>query len=206
MTAVKFASLTPDLLARKGEAAPSIIVSAAAEFFADKDRLATTGPLRAQRQGSMPVLVIHEAGNLETANTRSIVRLSDSQKSCRETLTLPAGDNETIAYIAVKKGTPRHELLRLAREAGGELVVPVDVAHNNDGTVLLSIFGAPENFAYDRAKGGWAGAEGSSFEAVENAFDDPTGWSAIIALPQSGGPPSVELCHGGDSAALRIAG
>jgi hypothetical protein len=205
MSAAKFASLTADLLARKGEAAPSVIAPPTAEFFADKGRLATTGPLRTQRLGSMPMLVIHDADKTDVANKPTVVRLSDSQKSRRPTVTLPARDTETI-YVAVKKGTPRHELLRLARETGGEIVVPVDVARNHDGTVLLSIFGAPENFAYDGATGGWAGAEGSSFEGAESAFDDPTGWAVIIALSESGGPPSLEICHNGDSAALRIAG
>ena len=200
MSAAKFASLTANLLARKGEAAPSVIAPTAAEFFADKGRLGTTGPLR-----TMPTLVIHDTGKPEAANTPTIVHLSDTQKSRQPMVTLPARDSETIAYVTVKKGTPRNELLRLARETGGEIVVPVDVARNNDGTVLLSIFGAPENFAYDGAAGGWAGAEGSSFEGVENAFDDPTGWAVIIALSESGGPPSVELCHNGDCAALTIA-
>lgn len=200
MTAAKFASLTPDLLARKGEAAPSVIVTPAAEFFADTGRLDASGPLRTQRLGSMPTLVIHDA-----ANTPRIVHLPDTQKPHRPTVTLPAGDSETIGYVAVKKGTPHDQLLRLARETGGEIVIPVDVARNKDGSVLLSLFGAPENFSYDGATGGWAGAEGSSFEAVENAFDDPTGWSVIIALSESG-PPSLEICHYGDSAPLRIAG
>jgi hypothetical protein len=206
MTAAKFASLTPDLLARKGEAAPSVVVPPAVEFFADKGRLAAAAPLRSQRSGSAPVLVIHDAAKADAANKQAVVHLSESQTSRRPTVTLPADDADTIGYIAVKKGTPRDELLRLARQAGGEIVVPVGVARNNDGTVLLSIFGAPENFSYDRATGGWAGAEGSSFEAVENVFDDPTGWSVIIGLAQSGQPPSVELCHNGDCAALTIAG
>ena len=205
MTAAKFASLTPDLLARKGEASPSVIVSPAAEIFADKGRLATAGPQRSQRPGSGPTLVIHDTARAEAAHNPTVVHLSESQKSRRPTVTLPAGDSETIGYVAVKKGTPRDQLLRLARETGGEIVIPVDVARNKDGTVLLSIFGAPENFSYDGATGGWAGAEGSSFKGMEDAFDDPTGWAVIIALSESG-PASLEICHYGDSAPLRIAG
>src|SRR5215831_17307389 len=116
MTAAKFATLTPDLLARKGEAAPSVIAPPAAEFFADKGGLGASGPLRAQRFGPVPVHVIHDAGKVDTANT--IVHLSESQRSRRPTVTLPAGDGETIGFVAVKKGTPRHELLRLAQETG----------------------------------------------------------------------------------------
>jgi hypothetical protein len=204
MSAAKFASLTADLLARKGEAAPSVIAPPTGECFADSGRLGTAGPLRTQRSGSTPMFVIHDAGKVDAANKATIVRLSASQRSRRPTVTLPVAD-ETIGFIAVKKGTPRDKILRLARETGGEIVVPVNVARNDDGTALVSILGAPETFSYDRATGGWAGAEGSSFKGVENAFDDPTGWSVIIALSESGGPPSVQICHNGDCAALRIA-
>jgi hypothetical protein len=120
-------------------------------------------------------------------------------------VTLPAEDNETIALIAVKRGTPRHELLRLAREAGGEIIVPVGVERNSDGSVLLSLFNAPENFSYDQAAGRWIGAEESSFEGTENAFDDPTGWSIAIALSENG-PRAIEICHYGEHEELRIAG
>lgn len=204
MTAAKFASLTPDLLARKGEAAPSVIAAPAAEFFADNGRLGGAGPLRTQRFASVPVQIIHDAAKADAAHKGTIVHLSESQRSRRQTVTLPAGDGETIGFIAVKKGTSRRELLRLARETGGEIVVPVDVARGNDGTVRLSILGAPENFAYDQEAGGWAGAEGSCFRGMENAFDDPTGWSVIIALSASGGT-SIEICHNGDCAALSVA-
>jgi len=203
MSAANFASLTPDLLARKGEAAPSVIAAPAVDFFADNGRFSTAGPLRTQRFGSVPVHVIHDAAKMDGANKSTIVQLSESQRSRRPTVTLPAGDGETVGFVAVKKGTPRNELLRLARETGGEIVVPVDVVRDNDGTVRLSIFGAPENFAYDQTTGGWAGAEGSSFRGMENAFDDPTGWSVIIALSESGGP-SIEICHNGDCAALNV--
>ena len=190
MSAAKFASLSPDLLARKGGAAPSVI--------------AAPEPLRTQRFASVPVQVIHDAAKADGANKPTIVHLSESQRARRPTVTLPAGDGETIGFIAVKKGISRNELLRLARETGGEIVVPVDVARDTDGTVRLSIFGAPENFAYDRETGGWAGAEGSSFRGMENAFDDPTGWSVIIALSASGGT-SIEICHNGDCVALSVA-
>jgi hypothetical protein len=45
MSAPKFARLTPDLLARKGEAAPSAVVQPIVGFFPDRPRV--FGQLRA---------------------------------------------------------------------------------------------------------------------------------------------------------------
>ena len=61
MSAPKFASLTPDLLARKGEAAPSIVAPPIVGFFPERPRVATAGALRMQRAGSLPTLVIGDA-------------------------------------------------------------------------------------------------------------------------------------------------
>jgi len=202
MTAAKFASLTPDLLARKGEAVPSVIVPPpAVEFF-----VAKTGhmaSLRTQRFGSGPTLVIHDSES--GANPIADCTNTSDGKARRRIVTLPADDHETIALIAVKKGTSRHELLRLAREMGGEVIVPVSVDKNGDGTVLLNFFDSPENFSYDPVTGRWIGAEESSFKGAEDAFDDTTGWSIAIALSEDG-PQTIEICHKGGSEQLTIAG
>jgi len=201
MTVAKFASLTPDLLARKGEATPSVIVpQTAAEFFVTKT--AQLSPLRTQRFGSGPTLAIHDSDKTADVLPQA-ANAYDPREPRRRVVTLPADDCETMALIVVKRGTPRAEMLRLAREVGGELIVPVDVEKNSDGSVLLSLFDEPESFSYDPAVGLWIGAEESSFKGAENAFDDTTGWSIAIALSENG-PRTIEICHNGDYEELRI--
>ena len=195
MSAAKFASLTPDLLARKGEAAPSAVAPPTVGFFPERPRVANAGPLRLLR--TVP------ATQTEDAEAGAPQRPTKIKKANGRTVSLPAGDSETIALIAVKKSTPRHELLRLAREAGGEILVPVDVAPNADGTVLLSLFDAPETFSYHGATGNWIGTDGSSFRGEADAFDDVTGWSITLAFSDDRAP-SIGLCHNGDYEELRI--
>jgi len=207
MSAPKFASLTPDLLARKGEAAPSIVAPPIVGFFPERPRVATAGALRMQRAGSLPTLVIGDAfPAMQTDDAEASIPQppAKAKKASGRTVTLPADDSETIALIAVKKSTPRHELLRLARETGGEILIPIDVAPNADGTVLLSLFDAPETFSYHGATGNWIGAEGSSFKGEADAFDDVTGWSITLAFSDSRALPSIGLCHNGDYEELRI--
>ena len=196
MSAPKFASLTPDLLARKGEAAPSVMVPPIVGFFPERPRVANAGPLRLLR--TVP------ATQTEDAEAPASQRITKNKKANGRTVSLPEGDNGTIALIAVKKSTPRHELLRLAREIGGEILVPVDVARNADGTVLLSLFDAPETFSYHRATGDWIGADGSSFKGEADAFDDVAGWSITLAFSDDRAVPSIGLCHNGDYEELRI--
>ena len=200
MSAAKFASLTPDLLARKGEALPSVIAPPLG-FFPDRPRVATTGPLRMQRPSSLPTLVIGDACPAQADNVEPLAK---TKKATGRTITLPSADTETIALIAVKKSTPRHELLRLARETGGEIIVPVEVAPNADGTVRLSLFDTPESFSYHRETGNWVGSDGSSFKGELNAFDDVAGWSITLAFSDNRALPSIGLCHNGSCEELKL--
>jgi hypothetical protein len=136
---------------------------------------------------------------------REVSRFSDHAKKLRRRMvTLPPADHETIGLIAVKKGITRHEILRLAREAGGnEIIVPVEVEPKGDGSVMLSLLGALENFAYDPDAGRWVGTEGSLFNGGPDVFDDTTAWSVAITLDEIG-PPLVQICHNGECEELKI--
>ena len=186
----KFASMTASLLVRKGDAAPSAIVMSAS-------KLEPMTPLRPRRSSSAPPLLIVPDG------AKSALPRSDrANASRRRMVTLPPTDSDTIALIAVKKDIGRHELLRLAEEAGGNgIVVPVDVERHADGSATLSLLGAPECFTHDEETGRWVGTEGSAFAGGPDVFDEEAAWSVAITFDQ-GGWPSIEICHDGESEQL----
>src|SRR5439155_25883363 len=110
MRGEKFASLTANLLVRKGEAAPSAIMPSEVLAF--------------QRQ---PERVVSQ-------HARDMSPCSDDmQKSRGITVTLPPAAPEPIGFIGLKRGVTRSQLLRLAMEGcGDEVIVPVEVALNLD--------------------------------------------------------------------------
>ena len=183
MSGEKFASLTANLLVRKGEAAPSAIMPS--------DLLAFPRP--------------PERGVSQRA--REVSHRSDhTQKARGITVTLPPAESETIGFIAVKKGVTRSQLLRLALEGcGDEVIVPVEVDPNRDGSVMLTISDSTEKFTHDAGAGGWVGNGGSFLTGDPDLFSEADGWCITISLHENE-RPSVEICHDNQREALKLDG
>ena len=97
MSGGKFASLTAGLLARKGEAVPSV--------------------LKGSRGMPLPRAVDASMDTEQMSvgrDDREKLSSSDSDRSRRLMVALTPSEFETLGLIAVKKGTTRHHLLRTA--------------------------------------------------------------------------------------------
>ena len=183
MRGEKFASLTANLLVRKGEAAPSAIMPSDVLAF--------------QRQPER--VVSHRAREMSHCS-------DDMQKSRGITVTLPPAQPDTIGFIAVKKGVTRSQLLRLALEGcGDEVIVPVEVDSNVDGSVMLTISDSTEKFTHDADAGGWVGNGGSFLTGDPDLFSEANGWCVTISLHENE-RPSVEICHHNQREALKLDG
>ena len=123
MNGGKFASLTADLLARKGEAMPSsVIASQAIAFSRPVDQPAA--PEQIPARDELDAEIFSFAMALERpAASEEIVPSAEHEKpsspekpdkSRRLMVTLSHNEYETLGLIAVKKATTRHRLLRLA--------------------------------------------------------------------------------------------
>lgn len=88
-----FASLTADLLVRKGEAAPSAIMRPQNFRFAEPP-------------------ATHKSERRESA--APLATPDVSEKPCRMVVNLSAREHEMVALVAVKKGTTPQHLLRKA--------------------------------------------------------------------------------------------
>lgn len=126
MSAGRFASLTPNLLVRKGEAAPSFIAPGVPRPFGR--------PLeRAEARAAPPPLepghVYHPSVSASRAETyagqapHELTRSASSDKPRRMMVTLTPVEYETLGLIAVKRCTTRHQLLRSALDEYLEAVV-----------------------------------------------------------------------------------
>ena len=128
MSGGKFASLTSGLLVRKGEAAPSPIVSgpiasgSARPFVHASERVEAPVSLhpREQQRASAPEWHdppphIEAPERVFARPTREIALHSDHpDKPRRLMVTLTAEEYEMLGIIGVKKDVTRHQLLRIA--------------------------------------------------------------------------------------------
>jgi hypothetical protein len=134
MSGGKFASLTSNLLVRKGEAAPSPIVSgaiasgAARPFVHASERVdapvAVQGHSPGWREGTQRASApdwqdspphIDAPERVFARPAREIALHSDHpDKPRRLMVTLSAGEYEMLGIIGVKKDVTRHQLLRIA--------------------------------------------------------------------------------------------
>jgi hypothetical protein len=133
----KFARITPDLLARKGNASPSVAGDAAREpVGAIPLRMRLESEIvQPQRTALPPGHDLPVAGDDGTSTKRFFYTPEEtggsggggsdihSEKPRRIVLTLTAHEYETLGLVAVKKNTTRHQLAQSALDAYFEWLV-----------------------------------------------------------------------------------
>ena len=194
MGAEKFASLTANLLARKGQAIPSSMTpSQPIAFPRASERAEAAGSARAR-------------GRSLSQRASKIAPRSDSSPTAPAiTVTLPPAESETIGFIAVKRGVTHAQLLRLTLEGCGDtLIVPVGVDPNSDGSVTLSVSDATEHFSHDQDAGGWVGNCGTFLTGDSDLFSEASGWCITISLGRSN--RSVAIWHNNQRERIKFDG
>lgn len=134
----KFARITPDILARKGDAAPSSSGDAAREpVGAIPLRMRIEREIAPPESPPLPLGGSPAAGDDGTSTKRFFYTPDDesagsgrggeagihSEKPRRIVLTLTAHEYETLGLVAVKKNTNRHQLAQSALDAYFEWLV-----------------------------------------------------------------------------------
>jgi hypothetical protein len=192
MSAEKFASLTANLLARKGQAIPSSI--------------APSQPIAFPRASECAEAAGSARGRGRSQRASKIFPRSDSSPTARAiTLTLPPADSETIGFIAVKRGVTHAQLLRLTLEGCGDtVIVPVGVDPNSDGSVTLSVSDSTEHFSHDEDARGWVGDCGSFLTGDSDLFSEASGWCITISLEH--GDRSVAIWHNNQRERIKFDG
>lgn len=117
MSQGKYAPITSSLLARKGEAAPSPIVSSARPMT-----WLSEVPHKKPAEVSETRFVFTPE-DLAPASPSGAGSRPESEKSRRIVLNLTAQEYETLGLVAVKKGSTRHHLAQAAMDAYFEWLV-----------------------------------------------------------------------------------
>jgi hypothetical protein len=120
MSGGKFASLTASLLVRKGEAMPSPIVpTKAIPFPGGRDRKPGAKQKPDKENSQSGALLFDQSAAVREQKPRKAERETasspeQSEKMRRLMVKLSSTEYATLGLIAVKKGTTRHHLLRMA--------------------------------------------------------------------------------------------
>jgi hypothetical protein len=182
----KFASVTAQLIVRKGEASPSVIAS---------NVVAVPAP--------HPVAIESVNAN---AHLPSPLIERNGIKPWGVTVTLPPTDPETLGYVVVKKNVSQEALSRLVEEGSGNIIiVPVEIDTNLDCSVTVSLLESSESFTHDGSAGGWVGSEGSFLTGSADLFRDASGWCVTITMHESR-PPLFEIRQGARCELLKLDG
>lgn len=125
MSSRRFAAITASLLARKGEAAPSIVPEAprAPILWSNDPRVTPTEPrvslvTKSERADMSPVHDLREHIEQEMAQApemfsdRRPLFFDHGEKRHRISLALSQEEHERLGIVAVKKGLTRHQLMR----------------------------------------------------------------------------------------------
>jgi hypothetical protein len=168
----RFASVTAQLIVRKGEASPSVIAPVA----------------------------LPQPDTIEPANANlrlvSTPRGQSAIKPWGVTVTLPTTEPETLGYFAVKRNVTPRALSHFVEEGCGNVViVPIAVAPNFDRSVTVSLLDSTESFTHDVTAGGWTGDAGSFLTGGPDLFRDANGWCVTITMHESR-PPLLEMRQG----------
>lgn len=111
MSSPKFATMTASLLARKGDATPSVLTPSVRSAHAT---LSETLPIPQNDAGPRPFAAVQQTHALPAAPVPAV---EDVDKPRRIMILIAHGELERLGIAAIKKGVTRHDIVRAALDS-----------------------------------------------------------------------------------------
>jgi hypothetical protein len=147
-------------------------------------------------------------GAVETTTSpppeKAVVSVPPKRRT-RRFVVLPAAEDETVAYVAVTRGSTCKQMLHRAKESGYPIILPMKVERAPDRHITLKVLTFSETFTYDSRAGSWIGKEGSTLVGGSDLFEQTSGWTMMVKF-HNGEVRSASISHYGEYQQGTLAG